>query len=774
MTVLEPSYAADSRRGVWRKSASGQFHRLPSIPLLSFSQADSSRSPRGTGISRHIPCIPKSVRYLLFILATGTFLRFFHLGTKGLWGDEIWTAEWSRPGILHIFSHLSRPPDMPLMYALTHISLFFGQNEFWVRLPSALFGILGIYLIYLVSRLMTRKKEVALVSSYMLAISPFHIWYSQEARYYSIWIALTLAASFYLLVALDEMTRIYPWVAFAVIAVLSIYTHLLSLWIVLSLLLFSSLVFIHDNIKAKRSCCAPSVTREGILLAASFLGMLCLSVPAIISVVRTLRTGVSPTGQALASFTLVPKIPVFLNKKFLWNFIIYLNGGKTLSYILVPLSALGMLSLWKRRPRVLLLAVTIFITPILVSFFIDFLHFINYRYFIFMLPFYLIIVAEGIATIPGILKRFVWPSLNERSLIAITILIVSALSVTPLNLLYRQGKANDWRAIASYIGSHAKPGAVVLTEKWGAPALKHYLHRRDIKILMAKNANEQTLGGRDSWFVGLRGKYEKDIREQGFVQVPERAWKDSRFFYYPEPNAEIVYPISEPFATVYRKTSSRRVQKGAKTVAPKSVWIIGDSLTTGLFASSDATSFRSILLRALGNEFPGSIHSTFWGNTCSLGGLAQKWDEWDDYPDVLFIELGINDLPPGRPKCVNTPEKEWKARYGATLDHIRARDPGVEIVIGTIPWCNWKRGSKGYEKAMEYNAWIIELAADRGIPVADLWSATFDRRDGISSPDKASPFAPFLHGDNFHPSDVGHRRIAQEFFRTYINAYHHK
>lgn len=108
------------------------------------------------------------------------------------------------------------------------------------------------------------------------------------------------------------------------------------------------------------------------------------------------------------------------------------------------------------------------------------------------------------------------------------------------------------------------------------------------------------------------------------------------------------------------------------------------------------------------------------------------------------------------------------------LDHIRATAPGVEIVVGTIPWCNWKPGSEKYMKALEYNRWIVKLAADRDIPVADLWSVTVNRPDGISSPDEISAFAPSFRGDNFHPNDVGHKRIAQEFFRAYIDAYFNK
>ncbi len=201
---------------------------------------------------------------------------------------------------------------------------------------------------------------------------------------------------------------------------------------------------------------------------------------------------------------------------------------------------------------------------------------------------------------------------------------------------------------------------------------------------------------------------------------------------------------------------------------PQSVWIVGDSLTRGLFASTEQYAYRNLLFDSLRALYPGSIHSTFWMGVCTLAGLENQWDSFVGTPDLIFIELGINDL--GNPNCPQVPKDQWQARYGAMLDRIMTDAPNVEIIVGTIPWCNWTSESESYANAQMYNRWIQEEARARLIPVADLWSATRGRIDGISTPDQPSVFPPYYHGDHFHPNDIGHQRLARTFFLTYLQS----
>ncbi len=202
---------------------------------------------------------------------------------------------------------------------------------------------------------------------------------------------------------------------------------------------------------------------------------------------------------------------------------------------------------------------------------------------------------------------------------------------------------------------------------------------------------------------------------------------------------------------------------------PARVWILGDSLTEGLYASSEATAFRSLLFRALDEHYGSGITEKYWRRFCTLETLGRRWREKEGSPDLVFIEIGINDV--SNTYCTQVPEAEWQARYVALLDDIRERSPEARIVVGTIPWCGWSEEDLNWRRALQYNEWIRAAARARGVAVADLWAATVNRPDGLSSPTQASVFPPAYRGDSFHPNDVGHARIAEAFFQAYVAYY---
>ncbi|MDP3998141.1 MAG: glycosyltransferase family 39 protein [bacterium] len=84
---------------------------------------------------------------------------------------------------------------------------FFGLNVFAVRLPSALFGVLAVLGTYLLTMEVFRKRDVALLSSFLLAISPWHIYFSRIAFEANIGVALNILGAFFFLRAV----RKNPW-----------------------------------------------------------------------------------------------------------------------------------------------------------------------------------------------------------------------------------------------------------------------------------------------------------------------------------------------------------------------------------------------------------------------------------------------------------------------------------------------------------------------------------------------------------------------------------
>jgi 4-amino-4-deoxy-L-arabinose transferase-like glycosyltransferase len=73
------------------------------------------------------------------------------------------------------FDNFGDYPNILPMYLSGIGVLLFGNHEFGMRVPIALFGILGVYLVYLISKLLFAKKSLALFAALTLAVFPWHI-----------------------------------------------------------------------------------------------------------------------------------------------------------------------------------------------------------------------------------------------------------------------------------------------------------------------------------------------------------------------------------------------------------------------------------------------------------------------------------------------------------------------------------------------------------------------------------------------------------------------
>ena len=108
-------------------------------------------------------------------------------------------------------------------FLLMRLWLHPGQSEAWVRLPAAVFGIASIPVIYLVARKLV-GGEAALASAAILAFSPTHVYYSQEARSYTMTILLVMVSSWFFVRAVEE-NRERDWALWTLFSVLAVYSH---------------------------------------------------------------------------------------------------------------------------------------------------------------------------------------------------------------------------------------------------------------------------------------------------------------------------------------------------------------------------------------------------------------------------------------------------------------------------------------------------------------------------------------------------------------------
>jgi len=126
---------------------------------------------------------------LFLIIFFGAFLRLYHLGQKSIWLDEAYVFEEAQLPLSTIYqdARIGWPRTEPFIFlALMHFYCVFVHttSEFFLRLPSAIFGIGSIVLMYFLGNAIFNKK-VALISSLLVAVSMLQVWESQQLSPYA-------------------------------------------------------------------------------------------------------------------------------------------------------------------------------------------------------------------------------------------------------------------------------------------------------------------------------------------------------------------------------------------------------------------------------------------------------------------------------------------------------------------------------------------------------------------------------------------------------------
>ncbi len=131
------------------------------------------------------------------LTAAGLALRLARLGFQPLWWDEGYTVWFATQPPLEMIALTARDIHPPLYYGLLSVWIgLWGTHPLALRLFSALVGTLTIPLLYLATRTLMGSR-VGLWAVGLLALSPIHVYYSQELRMYGLVALLSLGATFY-------------------------------------------------------------------------------------------------------------------------------------------------------------------------------------------------------------------------------------------------------------------------------------------------------------------------------------------------------------------------------------------------------------------------------------------------------------------------------------------------------------------------------------------------------------------------------------------------
>lgn len=121
------------------------------------------------------------------------------------------------------------PQHPPLYYVTARLwAQWFGNSVAVTRSLPAIISLLAFPCIYWLCLELFESQLTAWVAVAILAVSPFHTIYAQEARQYSLWTVITLLSSASLLRAIRLKTKL-SWGMYAVTLTASFYTFLLSI-----------------------------------------------------------------------------------------------------------------------------------------------------------------------------------------------------------------------------------------------------------------------------------------------------------------------------------------------------------------------------------------------------------------------------------------------------------------------------------------------------------------------------------------------------------------
>jgi uncharacterized membrane protein len=229
-------------------------------------------------------------RYLQFILSLtliGAILRFYHLGYNSLWLDEVSTLNFAIKSIPDIWQATTAGEfNPPLFYWAEHVMLFFGNSEVVLRFIPALLGVLTIPLIYLAGKEFM-DRNTGIIAAAAFTFSPFLIYYSQEARAYSMmlfFVAFSMVFYFRGLKNNDFM----DWALFGILSALAFWSHFYALVIIGALVLYA-LYELLPKIKSSLSAARP--------LACSCVIFVFICFPLILATIQLFmkRTASAPT-----------------------------------------------------------------------------------------------------------------------------------------------------------------------------------------------------------------------------------------------------------------------------------------------------------------------------------------------------------------------------------------------------------------------------------------------------------------------------------------------
>lgn len=374
---------------------------------------------------------------LIYILIVGFVIRIINFN-QSLWLDEaINTLAVKHLNLNDLITNYTINDFHPPLY---HLILYFwtklfGYAEVAVRFPSLISALLSIIVLYFIGRDFFSKK-VGLVASMLLSVSPLSVYYSQEARMYSLTMLFALLSVYFFLHLKNGNFSNKNIICFIISTILGLYSDYLF-WIFAVVLLF----YLALQTKQKGK-----VILISMILFIAILPWLNILFKQIQQGLKTATA--EPIWKSVvgtASIKALLLVPV----KFSIGRISFFNKINYLSYLLpiLLLETFSLLrSLKKYKKDIFPFIIWLFV-PTIIAFVISFfIPVFAYFRLLFTLPALLVILAVGL----------------NKNIILLYVLVIFNITSTFMYILNPNFHRENWKEAVRYIQNNSTSNSVSL------------------------------------------------------------------------------------------------------------------------------------------------------------------------------------------------------------------------------------------------------------------------------------------------------------------------
>lgn len=420
-------------------------------------------------------------RLVWAVAVLGGLLRFYGYDRLSLWLDEGFTVMFARlPWDQVLGLRGAYDPHPPIYYALVKLASMLAPEVGAGRLLSVIAGTLTIPVVYVMGRKLF-NPWAGLAASVVVALSPLHVWYSQEARQYAV-AFLPVALSYYALLSFYREPR-WGWaLLYGASTLASMYIDYSPLYALLPQFAILLLVL------RKHGQRAIPLFASGVMAVTGYL-------PWVPQLLATSRIG----DQSRASFLGPSENRVHASIRSILGFAehgSYFYSGTPTPWaewpvlrdlalgVLVAIFVLGLLLLWKRLPFALAFVACLSAGTILVAIGMSLISpgYADRTVMYAVLGWALLLGALATYSLPRWLSLLRWASVG-------CVLLVSVVS---LFTVYAHADKEHWRELARDTRDAAASGKLVLTYPGPAPVV--LIGAYEPQALLGRHINLEWLG----------------------------------------------------------------------------------------------------------------------------------------------------------------------------------------------------------------------------------------------------------------------------------------